>query len=419
MKHPHITRALVLIPAILAPFAQTQADQPGFNLKDGANVQHTTVIVTNGSLKSSDLIGMKVLTAEDKNLGKITEVALNLANGRIVHLVLSFGGVLGVGTTEIAIPSGAFTLDSINECLRLEVTEEKLKSAPVFDLTKWDQFYDSDRVAETHRHFGQEPDLVRMTEEEKSAGLVWDNVRRDSDGNRLHPLTSNALHHGRWGDIQKVSKLIGTTVKNRQEETIGKMDNLILKLYPGRVTAVIVSSGGFLGIGDELSAVPPIAFRFSPDHSHLILDTTKEALNAAPHFNSATWPEWKEGDYAREIYRAYHVETYYDANTAHDADNSARNKRDRNPSALTPLDQGSSTADVGATQNIRKEIMTREKFSLNAQNVKVITQNGKVTLRGPVNSQEEKTQIGEIAEKFAVAKKVDNLLEIKLPEIIK
>ncbi len=96
-----------------------------------------------------------------------------------------------------------------------------------------------------------------------------------------------------------------------------------------------------------------------------------------------------------------------------DADNTARNVRDRNPSTLTPLDQGSSEADVNTTTQIRKEIIAGKDMSVNAQNVKIITNTGKVTLRGPVNSDAEKRLIGEIADRVAHAENVTNQLEVK------
>jgi hyperosmotically inducible periplasmic protein len=53
-------------------------------------------------------------------------------------------------------------------------------------------------------------------------------------------------------------------------------------------------------------------------------------------------------------------------------------------------------------------------MSMNARNVKVITRDGRVTLRGPVNTAEEKRLIGEIAERSASAGNVDNQLEVKV-----
>jgi osmotically-inducible protein OsmY len=77
------------------------------------------------------------------------------------------------------------------------------------------------------------------------------------------------------------------------------------------------------------------------------------------------------------------------------------------------LDQGTSDADVQTTRRIRQEILARQGLSLNARNVKVITANGRVTLRGPVNDEAEKQTIADIAGRIAQKGNVDNQIEVK------
>ena len=96
-----------------------------------------------------------------------------------------------------------------------------------------------------------------------------------------------------------------------------------------------------------------------------------------------------------------------------DADNSARNQRDRSGATLTPLDQGGSEADRDLTQLVRQRIVDQDGFSVDAKNVKIITQNGVVTLRGPVESAEEKARIGALAAEAAGVKRVDNQVEVE------
>ena len=97
----------------------------------------------------------------------------------------------------------------------------------------------------------------------------------------------------------------------------------------------------------------------------------------------------------------------------HDADNTGRNVRDRDDDALTPFDQGESEADRAITQAIRKAVVAEDDLSMNAKNVKIITINGVVTLRGPVKTAEEKATIVALAKKAAGAKSVDDQLEVE------
>jgi hyperosmotically inducible protein len=93
-------------------------------------------------------------------------------------------------------------------------------------------------------------------------------------------------------------------------------------------------------------------------------------------------------------------------------DNTGRNVRDRGGETKTPDDQSESEADRTITQNIRKALTADDSLSTNAKNVKIITNDGVVTLRGPVNSQEEKAEIEAKAKQVAGVKNVDNQLEV-------
>jgi hyperosmotically inducible periplasmic protein len=94
------------------------------------------------------------------------------------------------------------------------------------------------------------------------------------------------------------------------------------------------------------------------------------------------------------------------------ADNSGKNVRDRQDTTATSGDQSNAKSDVAITQAIRRAVMADKRLSTNAHNVKIITANGAVTLRGPVNNTEEKRNIGEKAKHAAGVKSVDNQLEI-------
>jgi osmotically-inducible protein OsmY len=79
----------------------------------------------------------------------------------------------------------------------------------------------------------------------------------------------------------------------------------------------------------------------------------------------------------------------------------------------TPIEQGNNKSDLARTAKIRKEIMASNQMSVNAQNAEIITNGGKVTLRGPVDTAKEKRLIGEIAVRCANPGNVDNQLEVK------
>ena len=435
----------------------------------------------NGAAKASDLIGMTVNNYQDEKLGKVSELAIDVESGRIVQVILSTGGFIGIGDTLTAVPPGSLHHDVAQKVLHLDANKEKVKGGPVFQSANWAECCDSNHLSAVYGYYGEQsafrfihkgdavldglrnpdgqinregqrtPDgtltrdgqrnadgtLARDGQRNADGTLTRDGQRnadgtlntasgRDVDGtwerNRTLRERQSMIPMSRLGHVQKASKIIGTSVKNLQDEKLGQVENLMVDLSSGRIVAVIVSSGGFLGMGDELSAVPPTALRFNTERDALQLDASKEMLSSAPHFKANQWPDFSQPSYAAGVYRAYRVEPYFTTNVTTQADNTARNAqpdntarnvRDRDDRSVTPLDQGNSKADVATTAQIRKEINAGKDMSVNAKNVKIITNQGRVTLRGPVNTAEEKRLIGEIANRIAQSENVDNQLDVK------
>lgn len=94
-------------------------------------------------------------------------------------------------------------------------------------------------------------------------------------------------------------------------------------------------------------------------------------------------------------------------------DNSAVNQRDQSGLTQTPVDQGNGDYDLRVTQQIRQAIVDHEGLSFTAKNIKVITEAGRVTLRGPVESAAERSVVEKIAIDAAGSGRVDNQLEIE------
>jgi hyperosmotically inducible protein len=410
----------------------------------------------NCAAKASDVIGMTVNNYQDVRLGKVSDLAVDMESGRIVQVIISSGGFLGMGTTLTAVPPCALRQDPGLKIVQLDSSMEKFNSAPRFDTAKWEECTQSNRLSETYGYYGQQPYFARDGFDITNAdGTFANSLPRNMDGtintagarpvdtahnvdvarkveeNNSHVSTRNAdrtwsrtyysngngskSSWAKLGHVQKASKLIGTSVKNLQGESLGKVENLTVALASGRIVAVIISSGGYLGMDNELSAVPPTALRFNTEQDTFQLDASKENLASSPHFKANEWPDLNQSDYVGGVYRAYNVEPYFTTDVTSGADNTRLNVRDRDSRTLTPLDQGNSQADVDTTAQIRKEILADSDMTTNAKNVKIITLNGHVTLRGPVNTADEKSRIAEIADRIVSASNVDNQLEVSTP----
>ena len=94
-------------------------------------------------------------------------------------------------------------------------------------------------------------------------------------------------------------------------------------------------------------------------------------------------------------------------------DNTAINERDRSSETQTSGDQSNGSADLKVTQAIRQALMKDGELSTTAKNIKVITANGQVTLRGPVKTAQEKARVDQIAKSAAGGAQIDDQLEVK------
>src|SRR5438477_5711412 len=94
-------------------------------------------------------------------------------------------------------------------------------------------------------------------------------------------------------------------------------------------------------------------------------------------------------------------------------DNTAKNERDRSSETKKSGDQSNSSADLKITHATRRALMKDRELSTTAKNIKVVTANGQVTLRGPVKSAQEKAKIDQLAKSAAGGAQIDDQLEVK------
>jgi osmotically-inducible protein OsmY len=94
-------------------------------------------------------------------------------------------------------------------------------------------------------------------------------------------------------------------------------------------------------------------------------------------------------------------------------DNTAINERDRSGETKTSGDQANSSADLKTTQAIRQALMKDGELSMTAKNIKVLTANGHVTLRGPVKNAQEKAKVDQLAKSAAGGAQIDDQLDVE------
>ena len=89
----------------------------------------------------------------------------------------------------------------------------------------------------------------------------------------------------------RASKMIGMSAHDREGKAVGAIKDIVLDADTGRMHYVVLSSGGALGIGEKLHAVPMSRVRVDGKRT-LALDLGKSDLSAVTTFDQAKWPDW-------------------------------------------------------------------------------------------------------------------------------
>ena len=305
---------------------------------------------------------IQVQNFQDEPLGRIGDLGIDLINGRIVQVLIVSDSSLNVGNKIVAVPPGAFLPDLLNRVYRLNVSTEVFKSAPAIDLSQWTDAGRSERVAASYRLFGQEPYFLEVgstpsaTEERPKVSL---------------------------GYVERSSKIIDLPVGNLQHEKLGKVWSMTMDIPRGRILSVIVLAPGNF---QTKSVIPATALDFDATRKGLLLDDTKIEFAEEPRYI------FTEAAFGND---SYSEEEPY-----------------KGPRTHVALEQGNSYRDIDRTILINRGVRAAK---INARNVEVGTNDGRVTLRGWVMTEADKTLIGSIAINASRLELVDNQINVGRP----
>jgi sporulation protein YlmC with PRC-barrel domain len=99
--------------------------------------------------------------------------------------------------------------------------------------------------------------------------------------------------------------LVGNDVVNSKDENIGDIKDIMLDMADGKVSYAVLSFGSFLGMGEELFAVPWKSLKLDTEHKRFVLDVNKEKLQSAPGFDKDNWPNMADKTWSKSIHSFY------------------------------------------------------------------------------------------------------------------
>ena len=108
---------------------------------------------TAGLIGSDKVEGTTVYDATGEKMGSIERVMINKRSGQVAYAVLSFGGILGLGSDYYPIPWNSLKYDTNLGGYRLDITEQQLQGAPKYTSNDWD-WEDRTRGRKVYEYYG-------------------------------------------------------------------------------------------------------------------------------------------------------------------------------------------------------------------------------------------------------------------------
>jgi len=264
MSKPLVTMALLAAFGVAGAQAQTPSDKaPSGNPSVAMQMTAPT------GADARKLLGRNIKNMQNDTIGEIKSIHLD-PSGKVDAVIVSVGGFLGVGEREVLLNWRDLQIDANGEVVRVNMTKDQLKAQAPYSYRepalRGTVFTDKGVYA-------PERDPAARTDRTDRTNTASSDVptRSTGDFNVAGQMSAEAL--------------IGKTVKNATNENVGKINDVYLDASGG-VKLVVVSVGGFLGVGSKDVAVPWIDLKFGRDGNAITVLTnwTKDSLKAMPDY---------------------------------------------------------------------------------------------------------------------------------------
>jgi sporulation protein YlmC with PRC-barrel domain len=270
-----------------------------------------------GVVRATELLGYDVENFAGENLGSINDAMISLPDGCIDYMILSFGGILGLGDSLFLIPWRVVTVDPVNERLVLNVEPEVLDNAPLFDPDNLPDFNSPDWDAEV-RSFWENTELLTpdasVTEtmtatmgQMAGMGSPCAGALPGFAAEATEPTTSEAVTGTTGIEVEtprviRLSELMSFDVTNSDGEDLGAIEDIMIDWRQDRIVYAILSFGGILGLGEKWFPIPLDQVRLDPIEQRIIFDVEPEVLENAPGFEESELPDTTDLNWDEEIH---------------------------------------------------------------------------------------------------------------------
>jgi sporulation protein YlmC with PRC-barrel domain len=261
----------------VAAYAQTAPAPNGPALNRPAATAADRNAPSPDAADANKLIGHKVVNAQNETIGSINSVYI-APDGKVDSVMVGVGGFLGVGEREVRLGwKDLHVMDNGNK-VTVDMTKDQLKAMPEYKYAN---------AGWRGRAFN---DKGPWTADQHAAADARTTTDRSVAANHASDQRTNDVRTTSTGDFNasgdmSTSAIVGTRVRNAANDTVGKVEDLYVD-KSGAIKTVVVSVGGFLGVGSKDVAVKWSDIKFGRDGDSIVLNTswTKDTLKAMPDY---------------------------------------------------------------------------------------------------------------------------------------
>ena len=235
------------------------------------------------------LIGRNIKNADGDTIGEIKSIYIN-KDGKVDSVMVGVGGFLGVGDREVRIAWSDLKITDNGEKVMVNMTKDELKAKPEYRYKN--ESWRGQVFTDTGPWAARPSDSARTTDAPRPASdqlaqTTKPPADRATDKPSERPNVAATTSTGDFNAAGEMSgnALIGATVRNENREAVGKIEDVYVD-SSGGIKTVVVSVGGFLGVGAKDVAVKWSDLKFSREDKSIVIMTgwTKDSLKAMPDY---------------------------------------------------------------------------------------------------------------------------------------
>lgn len=263
---------------------------------------------TSRVVRSTRLVGVQVKGAEGEKVGELKDLVVDEENACVAFAIVATSG-----DKLLAVPFQTLQRSGPDGAISCVVATPQIAKAPTFDAKSWPTF-DRAYTTKIYDFYKAKPYWKEAAPHETKLGDLAKLGNDDPPSEPTDPTPAvRAKERGAGSRTCRVTKVVGESLQDAHDKKIGELEDVVIDDESGRVAYAVFSTGGLLGVGERMVALPWSSLKpGATDGKSHILDASPERIDKAPSFDKKSWPDLSDRRLGAEIHRYWDQTPYWD-----------------------------------------------------------------------------------------------------------